>query len=165
MGERLMFHLATLDTVKVSSGDSLWWADTKFDADGNRLIDEKARVQVDEWEKANLISSLCDDGMHKPVIDVDHMTSWCAVAHIIDASREVNGIRVVAEQIEIVPSSTPGHCHVYVNRPMRWFAYSRLLRELHKRGVIEPGYLEASLAREQTFVRRPGVYKPSKVAA
>lgn len=87
-------------------------------------------------EEANLITSIVDGlpGMHKPVIDVDM-------------------------PVYVVPSSTPGHCHLYIDRPMTWVQYVHLLEVLAEVGVIEPGYLAASLDRGHTAVRLPWVRK------
>lgn len=60
---------------------------------------------------------------------------------------------------EYVPSSTPGHAHLYLERPIsRWRLYA-LLWGLYVGGAIEKGYFLWSLRRGGTFVRRPGVRK------
>ncbi len=82
----------------------------------------------------NLLSSLCVDGSHRPVIDLD-------------------------VPVRYVPSTTEGHGHLYVDVPMDWERYSRLLVALEAAGLVEPGYVRASFAREQTFVRPPWVRK------
>lgn len=84
----------------------------------------------------NLISSEVDDGtgLHMPVLDIDFAA-------------------------ELVPSRTPGHFHLYLDKPMTWGTYRNLLRALADAGVIEPGYASASIERGATFVRKPGVPK------
>ena len=58
-----------------------------------------------------------------------------------------------------VPSTTPGHAHLYLDVPIsRWRLYA-LLWGLYVGGVIEKGYFLWSLRRGGTFVRRPGVAK------
>lgn len=83
---------------------------------------------------ANLVSSLGDDGLHYPVLDLDFGAY-------------------------VVPSSTPGHFHLYLERAMPWDTYAGLLVALAEAGVIERGYADACLARGMTFVRMPGVSK------
>jgi len=85
--------------------------------------------------EANLISSLCDDGRHMPVLDIDRMP------------------------VKVVESSTPGNFHLYIDRPMTWAAYARLLAALGAAGILEAGYVSASLERGATYVRKPGVRK------
>jgi hypothetical protein len=81
-----------------------------------------------------LVSSLCDDGWHMPALDIDFTTT-------------------------LVPSTTGGHYHLYLNKRMRWWRYRILLRALKFAGIIEPGYYKASIRRRSTYLWRPGLYK------
>lgn len=60
---------------------------------------------------------------------------------------------------ELIPSATPGHFHLYLDKPMPWSKYQALLMALADAGIIEPGYAAASVARTASFVRMPGVPK------
>lgn len=92
--------------------------------------------EVAEIKDANLISSRLTDGFHSPVLDIDY------------------GAR-------LIPSSTPGHFHLYLDDlRLTWDEYEELLLVLARLGVIEPGYAAASIDRRQTMVRKPGVTKP-----
>lgn len=86
-------------------------------------------------EEANLVGSLTDQGNHMPVIDIDRI-----------------GVRVVE-------STTPGNFHLYIDKPMPWFKYQDLLVVLADCGIVEDGYLRASMDRKATFVRKPGIKK------
>lgn len=57
----------------------------------------------------------------------------------------------------IVPSSTPGHGHLYIDFPMPWRDYELLLRTMAMVGLVEPGYADASIAHGASFLRKPGV--------
>jgi hypothetical protein len=59
----------------------------------------------------------------------------------------------------LVPSTTPGHSHLYIDKEMSWSQYARLLNVLVDAGIIEEGYLGASLARGDTTVRLPWIKK------
>lgn len=59
----------------------------------------------------------------------------------------------------LVPSSTPGHSHLYVDVPMTWDAYLAVLKALADAGVIETGYYAASERRGYTCLRLPWVQK------
>ena len=59
----------------------------------------------------------------------------------------------------LVPSSTPGHHHLYVNIEIPWEKYERLLDMLVEVGWIEPNYAEVCKLREATFVRTPWTRK------
>jgi hypothetical protein len=60
----------------------------------------------------------------------------------------------------LVPSSTPGHSHLYIDLEMPWWRYRIMLWALKVAGVIEPGYYRASVQRKGTHLRKPGVKKP-----
>lgn len=87
-------------------------------------------------DKAVLVSSICSDDtrLHMPVLDID-------VPH------------------RHVPSATPGHAHLYLDVPMTWRQYKRLLKALAKAGIVEPGYVRASISRKASFVRVPWLPK------
>lgn len=88
-----------------------------------------------EPEIANIV---CSDtnvaNMHLPVIDFD-----------FDA--------------QLVPSSTQGHHHLYINKPVTKRQYKRLLKAMVKAGLVEKGYCTSFKHRGYTAVRKPGVHK------
>lgn len=59
----------------------------------------------------------------------------------------------------LVPSSTPGKFHLYIDKPMPWETYKTLLRALADAGILEQEYASASIAKGQSFLRKPGVTK------
>ncbi len=99
----------------------------------HRNLLNDGRQQTDE-EEANLVSSLLEDGRHAPVIDLDF-------------------------PIKIVPSSTNGHYHLYLEKPITWKQYRSLLRGFYKSGLIEWTAYIRGIQRGQTFVRKPGIAK------
>jgi len=60
---------------------------------------------------------------------------------------------------KLVPSSTDGHSHLYIDVPLSWTEYERLLRLLSSIGVIEPGYFRVSKRFKRTSLRLPWVSK------
>lgn len=87
--------------------------------------------------RANLVSSELANGMHAPCIDIDY-------------------------EAHLVPSATPGHYHLYLDKELTWEQYSRVLRVMAEVGLIESGYYEASRRRGASFVRLPHVLKKLK---
>lgn len=59
----------------------------------------------------------------------------------------------------LVPSSTEGHWHLYIDHTISWKKYCALLLALAEAGVIEDGYAQASIRREQTHLRVPWLSK------
>lgn len=91
--------------------------------------------------RANLISSEAGtwggpgvDDYHRPLIDLDY-----------DAA--------------LVPSSTPGHHHLYIDKKMRWSDYEKLLGTLFEVGLIQRGVYENAVKRKFTSLRLPGISK------
>lgn len=62
---------------------------------------------------------------------------------------------------DLVPSTRPGHFHLYLNKPILWDTYKELLVALAKAGIIEQGYADASIKKGFTAVRIPGATKPN----
>jgi len=93
------------------------------------------RTVTADVEAANLITSrVAGTGMHKPVLDIDLPAT-------------------------LLPSSTPGHFHLFIDHEMPWETYVELLEALVKAGLVEPGYMNASRDRGYTAVRLPWVRK------
>jgi hypothetical protein len=59
----------------------------------------------------------------------------------------------------LVPSSTPGHFHLYIDHELSWDRYENLLVALAKAGVIEEGYFDVSMRRGETHLRTPWTRK------
>lgn len=59
-----------------------------------------------------------------------------------------------------VPSTTPGHYHLYIDKMLTWPQYVRLLEVLGEVGIVEEGYVEASKRRGCTHLRVPWLAKP-----
>jgi hypothetical protein len=93
---------------------------------GARRIDRRCAA-VD----ANIITSeVQNTSMHAPVLDIDMP---CA----------------------LVPSSTPGHFHLLIEKGLTWRQYRRLLRALGRAGILERGFVHRSIARRYSAVRVP----------
>ncbi len=110
--------------------------DTRGDSEDG--VDKEVREPSVRCQ-ANLLSSLCEDGLHRPVLDFD-----------IPA--------------RLIPSSTPGHTHLYIDLPVgcSWESYERLLLAMRDCGILQPGYVNASTRRECTHVRPEWVKKPAE---
>lgn len=88
-------------------------------------------------DKANTITSLARPGgyTHYPVIDIDL-------------------------PIYALPSTTPGHSHLYIGKQVTTDQLFQLLDVMAEIGLVEPGYVEASRERGFTAVRLPWIPKP-----
>lgn len=62
----------------------------------------------------------------------------------------------------LVPSSSPGCSHLFIDVPVSWDQYERLLDLLSDMGIIEAGYAEASIARGMTMLRTSPTKPPEQ---
>lgn len=88
-------------------------------------------VEVGMGPFSNLVGSqLKDSDLHAPAFDID-------VPH------------------GLIESSTPGHGHLFFDVPMPWKKYKKLLKVMGECGILEEGYVKASLARKGSYLRMP----------
>lgn len=80
---------------------------------------------VDEF----LPSARVLDGAHAPVFDIDR-------------------------EVHLVPSSTPGHFHLYCPQPTTWRRYKKAMKAMAKAGIVDPEWVRLSIARKFGLVRR-----------
>lgn len=90
-------------------------------------------------EDANLITSKTERypygvEYHRPVLDLDF-------------------------EAALIPSSTPGHYHLYLDKQIPKQAYFNLLRALADAGIIERGFADCAIDRGGTSVRLPWIKK------
>lgn len=117
-------------------------AQTNFEGYGNDLT--SLAVPIDQ---ANIITSAVHRSpmlafapaglklpFHKPVLDIDL-------------------------PVTVLPSTTPGHFHLFIDCEMGWYKYVTLLDALANAHVIEQGYRDASVARGFSAVRLPWIRK------
>lgn len=62
----------------------------------------------------------------------------------------------------LLPSSTPGHHHLIVDKTMPWADYKKLLGSLRDAGLIQEGYYKASINRGASVIRTPWTKKETK---
>lgn len=109
-----------------------------FDKDG---YEEDAREKIDNFTKANAISSIRNDKMfgerHAILIDLD------VPAYLVD-------------------SSTPGHSHLYIDVSITKHQLFRILEALTDCGVVQSGFTNVSITRGHTSLRLPWVNKSAQ---
>lgn len=97
--------------------------------------DSYTRNALCSADQANIITSeVANSTLHAPVLDIDIP---CA----------------------LIPSSTPGHFHLLIEKPLSWRGYRRLLKALGRAGIVEHQFVKASLVRGYSSVRVPWVKK------
>ena len=94
---------------------------------------------TDDLKRADMVTSKIDDDsagepQHKIILDLDY-------------------------EVQVIPSSTEGHFHLYLDKTLPWSKYEKLLTVLGDLEVVEPGYARAAKRRKYTSVRLPWVKK------
>lgn len=112
--------------------------------------------------KANLKDPLRDPVNHprEEVTDGSGNLYSSELAHWADAKNQRHAPTLDIDfPCELIESSTEGHFHLYIDVPMSWGEYEMLLAVLQKVGICQAGFVQLSLARGASFVRKPGVKK------
>lgn len=90
----------------------------------------KDELEPPDGEELNLVTSqIKGSEYHAPCIDIDMP---CV----------------------LVDSKTPGHHHLYIEKPVKWESYVKLLEAMVECGIVEEGYYKASVAKGYTGCRR-----------
>jgi len=115
-----------------------------LDTTGEYSESAEGREVVADLAEANVVSSLIPRPAgslptHRPVLDLD-----------VPAF--------------LVPSSTPGHSHLYIDQDVPDAEFWRLCDALAEAGILQEGYVSASKSRGYTSVRLPWVKKPEASA-
>lgn len=98
---------------------------------------EEGTASMEIVRRPNVVSSLCANGLHSPVLDIDF-------------------------PCRLVPSSTPGHFHLYLDGiEIEWEAFRRVLSVLGEAGILGRGYVAHSLNRGFSVVRMEHDKKPT----
>lgn len=102
---------------------------------GSYSDDRDSRLIVSSLDEATIVTShIKNSYKHKILLDID-MPAF------------------------LVPSTTPGHHHLMINKVMEWSRYVDLLNALARAEVVEQGYVDSSLERGYTAVRLPWIKK------
>lgn len=118
---------------------------TTWDEDSSVTYSREQRQPATDLSEANVATSIRED-----VGDPD-----AAPLHALLIDLDIPAY--------LVPSSTEGHSHLYVDVAIPQDAYFRLLDSLAECGVIQNGYAASSKGRGGTALRLPWIKKPSAV--
>lgn len=120
---------------------------------------ESASVRVDDLNEAHVVSSLLREQPPEPVgkVTKDFFTDLFPEGH--QPRHQV--VLDIDHPVHVVDSSTPGHHHLVIEVPggIPDDVYWILVEAMVNAGIVEHGYLAASLTRGRTDVRLPWVSK------
>lgn len=127
------------------------------------LLSRLTTVRIDKFADSGMLAATDDDRIPASILDGAN-----CVSSRVDAAGSPRHAIILDLDIPayLVPSSTPGHSHLYIDTTTSEEAYFKLLDALADAGVIESGYATASKNKGGTHLRLPWVKKgdESKVA-
>lgn len=101
------------------------------------------------------------------IVDEGEDASVTAGANVVSSERIDSDRHAVLLDLDLpaylVPSSTPGHSHLYIDVDVPQDDYFDLLDVLARCGVVEPGYAASSKAKGGTYLRLPWVKRLNPV--
>lgn len=132
---RFLSSEVSLGKYKTDEHGRLFFFSENLDSsEDSKTIDHGDTPFETTRDNANLVSSLCQGGKHKPVIDIDF-------------------------PVRLVESSTPGHFHFYIDVEMTWDQQCKLMLAMEEAGIVQRGFREFSEKRGMSFVRPEWVRK------
>jgi len=174
-------------------GRTFYTTPTGFLLDGYEAENNYLRVSE---EQAILVGSLCDDGLHAPILDIDfsaevvrltnrryaaiyfhkiipfdRFLSFLEVLYgvglvsgdfrkmaewIIQPDGGLTSILEVEFPIQLIPSTTSRHYHLYLDRKISWEQYVMVLEVAQGADIINRGFYEMSIKNRQSMVLLPG---------
>lgn len=136
------------------------------DLDDRAPYDEdEPRTQVHRGE-ANLVSSNLPNSagkpshVHMPLLDLDRPYTEYDAEVLDEVFKDFT--EQPSSKVLVVPSTTEGHCHLYLQFQVPEGEYMVKLMYLAVLGLIEPGYAVVSIRRGATFLRLPHIKKQPK---
>jgi hypothetical protein len=104
---------------------------TQYDQEGKKVKQSDEEVG---FYDANVVSSEQFKDVHIPLIDIDM-------------------------EAALIPSSTPGHSHLYINKPMNIQTLVKLLEAMQEAGIVQKGFVDGTRERGYACLRLPHVKK------
>lgn len=63
----------------------------------------------------------------------------------------------IDQEVELVPSSTGGHYHLYSHTPTTWHKYKKAMKAMADAGIVDPAWVKLSIKRGYGLVKRADV--------
>lgn len=127
-----------------------WFSDSAMIGEGESVSNI---TEVDNADDANVVSSR----IKEPMVTLDNLID---TGYLSFTPKELHTpVLDIDLPAMLVPSTTPDHYHLYIDAPMSWENYVKLLDVMAEVGILQPGYVAASKARGFTAVRLPWIKK------
>lgn len=122
------------------------------------LLSNLRMFKVTQWDEDSSVTYSQEQRQPASILDANVATSLREDGSPIDPQQHALLLDLDVPAY-LVPSSTPGHSHLYVDVKIDEDVYFRLLDCLADAGVIQRGYANSSKHRGGTALRLPWVRK------
>lgn len=120
-----------------------------------RFIDRARCFKVTQWSTDSSNNDALPDRYEASANNADVVSSR------IKGAFQHQLVLDIDHEAWLVKSTTPGHFHLYINVPggIDWTKYGTMMLAMAAAGVLEEGYVKASISRGYSSVRLPWVKK------
>lgn len=179
---RAMMNAQDFDTT-IATGRSYGFVE--FESEDYEVANVMREVRP--GEEPNVVTSLVTStGLHRPVLDVDvqhdivNSRLRLDIGHIRrsllpELVKALNSAGIpqrtepyaqttyltidLSVPYHLVPSSTPGHSHLYLNVDVPWDEYKKLLLVLAHLCVVQRGWVDTAVKHGRSVARLPWIAK------
>lgn len=135
--ERVAFYLDKLDETKEYSENYRSDPAMKLGIENANLVSslslkDNKNNTIFNFEEGNVKDY--DDLIHYPVVDMDY-------------------------PVYAVPSKTPGHTHLYIEKQLTWGQYRKLLFTMCDIGLIQKGWYNSAMKYKASMLRKESYQK------
>ncbi len=168
VAQQIMNKRPTLDAFKrqeIAEGlgrmaRDLTWGIINFAVEDYVKVDRLALEPQADMLKANGISSLVLE-------EVARKHPWFGYLADKGSGYTVPPLHKVVLDLDmdalLIPSTTPGRHHLIIDHTVQWKDYVEFLEACVRVGILEPGYVQASIAQGATWIRTPWTLKTGHV--
>lgn len=125
----------------------------KMDLDRDDMYMTYEEPVVADLATANVQTSVVDDYLSTVPDNLEEEDFWSETHHHVNHAPVLD----LDFPCQLLPSSTPGHFHLVMDIMVPWMKYRRVLEAMADAGMLESGYVDASIQRGYTSIRLPWV--------
>lgn len=135
--------------AKLQAGDIDFAQNPGKDSDDERALDTEKLIEERPLHEANSFSSRVIKDVFGPLLaDRTH------ARHVVAIDLDMDAV--------LIPTTTPGHHHLIIDKELTWAQYASLLFALWDVGLIQDGYYRACMHRKASWLRTPWTAKPTE---
>lgn len=119
-------------------------------------------LRLPQWVRANKFFHKDLSKVDSPLVECSPLAANLVSSHSRETSDEIlhHPILDIDMGCKVLPSTTPGHNHLFIDKELTTEQYDKLLRVLVEVGIVQKGVLELQWEKEgHTAVRMPGEVK------